>query len=122
MTDQKCKVPCIVTGTRAYGPHHETADIDIVMKLEHAQSLLNYLQEKQIPVQQTESQIEYAEGGGFYFYLNNMLCFNIIVAEDEHEYVQWEDATLFMREHTPFENRDERIDFFRSHFHGEEHG
>jgi hypothetical protein len=94
------------------------------MKLDHATSLFEYLKEKRIPVHRTEEQIEYAEAGGFYFLLNNMLCFNIIIAEDEHDFVNWEDATLWMRENTPIENREERIDLFRSRFHDEdkEHG
>lgn len=119
--DYKCKVPCVVTGSRVYGPVNDRSDIDIVMKFEDARKLETMLRQgpsrgAKISVHATASQVDYQEGGGFYFWLNNMLCFNIIVAENDQELAKWEEATTWMRDQQPVSDRKDRINTFRKQF------
>jgi len=37
---------CLITGTRAYGPVSENSDLDIVIRNDHVQILMDFLNEK----------------------------------------------------------------------------
>lgn len=108
-------IPCVVTGTRAYGPHNGKSDIDIVLMYEDAMKLRDWLIDKDIDiVYRTEDY----DRPSFYFALNDALCFNVIIASDDSEFDKWKNATELMRVHGPIEDRDRRVIVFQEFFTG----
>ena len=108
-------ISCVVTGTRAYGPHNEKSDIDVVMMFEEAMKLRDWLIDKDIDI---VYRIEDYERPSFYFSLNDALCLNVIVASCKSEFDKWKNATELMRVHGPIEGRDKRIAVFQEFFNG----
>jgi hypothetical protein len=102
----------IVTGTCAYGPQTESSDLDIVLHVEDAYKLEDYLNEHKISTYNPENLWKYANGG-YYFNLGS-IRFNIIITEDEQEFKLWRKRTEGMKKWAPIKNKDRRVEVFKS--------
>jgi hypothetical protein len=103
----------IITGTRAYGPAREDSDLDIVVKQDDVQSILDYLVDHKISTYSTPGQDSYGDDGGFYFDLFGIKV-NIIVAQGELEFNLWQLRTERMKTLPDIEDRDTRLAVFRN--------
>ena len=99
-----------ITGTHAYGPITEDSDLDIVMLIEDAEQIRDFVGKHFIGAYQTTRQQDYPQGG-FYFDLLGIKI-NIIMAIDEAEFAKWNKRTERMKEFEPIADRQQRIDFF----------
>lgn len=112
------RFPCVVTGSRAYGPTNIFSDIDIVLRFEDAVKLQKWLSKHKIRTFQTEDQGDYGERGGFYFHVGSAtqgFLLNIIICNDSEELESWNKATQELQNLGPIEDREERIDTFRGY-------
>jgi len=108
----------IVTGTRVYGPAGPDSDLDIVVKLNDVGRIINCLNDHNISTYKTSGQDEYGVHGGFYFDLIGIKI-NIIVAENEDDFIEWAIKTEKMKRLPIIPNRYLRLKVFNSYF-GEE--
>ena len=99
-----------VTGTHAYGPVTNESDLDIAMMQDEVTEILAFADKHFIPIEQTEHQKEY-ENGGFYLNIGNIKM-NIIVMNDQEEFNAWYKRTERLKTFEPIEDREQRITFF----------
>ena len=111
--DKKMKVvkmepQCLITGTRAYGPVSENSDLDIVMRNDHIQILENFLLGDNINIQKVDEH--YAS---FYFTIPGLPKINVIVAENQEVFDEWEYATEKMKKlRRPISDHEKRVETF----------
>ena len=109
----------IVTGTRVYGPAGPDSDLDIVVKLNDIGYIVNYLSNHGVQMYRTPGQDEYGVHGGFYFDFIGIKI-NIIVAENEDDFIEWDIKTEKMKKLPIIPDRDLRVKVFNSYFGVEE--
>lgn len=102
----------IITGTSAYGPQTENSDLDVVVLVEDAQRIQNFLTKHNIETYQTKSQEQY-DDGGFYFDLAGIEI-NIITAKTEDALKEWEMRTRRMKQIPPISDREDRVAIFNT--------
>jgi len=105
----------LLTGTRAYGPVTEDSDYDVVMLYQDAKAICNLLM--LLNVKMIDSRHIDPAYKGFYFKLNELEKVQIIVADTEQEFAAWKRATERMKKEPPIEDREKRIECFKSLFH-----
>lgn len=101
----------LVTGSQAFGPLTADSDLDIVMYLEDAGKLQEWLGSKGIETHQTEVQRESPDYAGYYFNLLGILV-NIITPRDSLEFEDWQRRTERLRARDPIKDKAERIKEF----------
>jgi len=100
----------LLTGSRVYGPVTENSDIDVVMFKAEALELLNKITLLGL---KPEVLADYGDASSFKFSLTDGLPpINIIVVDDEVDWLKWEFATNEMRALEPIVDRSERIQMF----------
>ncbi len=103
----------IVTGTHAYGPARHDSDLDIVIRKQDVEALVNYLTEHNIETYQTEAQEDYTDAG-FYFELA-FIKINIIIAMTDLDFKIWAGKTERMKKlPAAIEDRWKRLETFNS--------
>lgn len=102
----------IITGTSAYGPQTENSDLDIVVLIEDAKLILNFLTGHNIKTYRTPGQEQYNDSG-YYFDLAGIKI-NIITAATEDVFRSWKERTQRMKQITPISDRKDRIAVFNT--------
>lgn len=102
----------IITGTSAYGPQTENSDLDIVVLIEDAKLILNFLTEHGIKTYRTPAQIQY-DDSGYYFNLVGIKI-NIITAATEDVFRSWKERTQRMKQIAPIPDREDRVAVFNT--------
>ena len=99
---------CLITGTRAYGPVSENSDLDVVIRSDHVQILGQFLLVNNIDIQEVNEH--YAS---FYFTIPGLPKINIIVAENQEVFDEWEYATEKMKKlRRPILDHEKRVETF----------
>ena len=99
---------CLITGTRAYGPVSKNSDLDVVIRSDHVQILGQFLLVNNIDIQEVNEH--YAS---FYFTIPGLPKINIIVAENQEVFDEWEYATEKMKKlRRPILDHEKRVETF----------
>lgn len=99
----------LLTGSRVYGPITDNSDIDIVMEKTDATKLLNVIETLGLVY---EMMTDYGEASSYKFYLTGLPPINIIIAQDDVAFFEWEYATNKMKEVAAIIDRGERLNMF----------
>jgi len=99
----------LLTGSRVYGPVTENSDIDVVLFKTEANKLLNRVTLLGL---NPEVLSDYGDASSFKFVIDGLPPINIIVVEDEVDWLKWEFATNEMKALEPIVDRNERLQMF----------
>ena len=98
-----------LTGTRAYGPVREDSDYDLVIYRTDRAVLELVLSLLEIPIDYGDDEYDY--DSCLKVELNGKIL-NLIVVDDEVEFLEWLYATNWMTKFSPVTDRDNRVAIF----------